>query len=221
MKNLPKEILNYFATFTETRFNFRRLINYKWTNNELTLDLSLFPEFQLKLLKKIKDGDLSSVVIKQGEYTISIPKGLLHVEIEKLLNGKFNKDYLNKCILDEYVQVAEQNEIFIVGNDGELKIAQDDDDGKLLLAQQKELSQKEGMRTFNIAFRRQLEKLLNELQEKIVNQKKDELNIEYVPSSIFGVANYVTQQFEQLKRIGHHYQRLGHDNGGQNTALRI
>ena len=36
MKNLPKEILNYFATFTETRFNFRRLINYKWSNNELT-----------------------------------------------------------------------------------------------------------------------------------------------------------------------------------------
>ena len=46
MNKLPEGILNYFATFTETRFNFRRLINYKWTNNELTLDLSLFPEFQ-------------------------------------------------------------------------------------------------------------------------------------------------------------------------------
>ena len=43
MSKLPKQILNYFATFTETRFNFRRLINYKWTNNELTLDLSFFP----------------------------------------------------------------------------------------------------------------------------------------------------------------------------------
>lgn len=202
MKNLPKEILNYFATFTETRFNFRRLINYKWTNNELTLDLSLFPEFQLLLLKKIKEGDLSPIVIKQGEHAILIPKDLLLVEIEKLLKGKFNKDYLEKCILNEYTQVAEQNKIFIMGDNGDLMIAQDTDEGKALLAQQKKLSQKEGIRTFNIAFRRQLEKLLNELQGKIINQKKDELNIEHIPSSIFGVANYVTQQFEQLKRIG-------------------
>lgn len=203
--NLPKEILNYFATFTETRFNFRRLINYKWTNNELTLDLSLFPEFQLKLLKKIKDGDLSPVVIKQGEYSISIPKDLLLVEIVKLLKVKFNKDYLEKCIIDEYKQVAEQNKIFIVNEDGDLRIAQDTADEKVLLAQQKAVSQKEGIRTFNIAFRRQFEKLLNELQNKIVTQKKDEFNIEYVPSSIFGLANYVTQQFEQLKKIGNNY----------------
>lgn len=205
MKNLPKEILNYFATFTETRFNFRRLINYKWTNNELTLDLSLFPEFQLTLLTKIKDGNLSPVIIKRGEYTISIPKNLLLVEIEKLLKGNFNKGYLKKCISDEYKQVAEQNKIFIMGDDGDLGIAQDTDEGIALLAQQKKLSQEEGIRAFNIAFRRQLEKLLNELQEKIVNQKKDELNIEYVPSSIFGVANYVTKHLEQLKRIGNSF----------------
>jgi len=205
MKNLPKEILNYFATFTETRFNFRRLINYKWTNNELTLDLSLFPEFQLTLLQKIKEGNLSPILIKQGEYTISIPKDLLLVEIEKLLKGKFNKDYLEKCITDEYAQVAEQNKMFIADNEGDLKIVQDDEEGKALLAQQRELSQKEGIRAFNIAFRRQLERLLNELQGKIVNQKKDELNIEYAPASIFGVANYVTQQLEQLKRIGSNF----------------
>ena len=200
MKNLPKEVLNYFATFTETRFNFRRLINYKWTNNELTLDLSLFPAFQLTLLQKIKDGDLSPVVIKQGEYTILISKELILLEIEKLLKERFNKRYLEKCILDEYALVAEQNIIFVTGDDGDLKILQDNHEE--LLAQQKELSQKEGIRTFNIKFRRQLEKLLNELQEKIVNQKKEELNIEYTPASIFGVANHVTQQFEQLKRIG-------------------
>src|SRR3989338_1124933 len=95
--------------------------------------------------------------------------------------------------------------MFIASDDGDLKIVQDNDEGKSLLAQQKELSQKEGIRTFNIAFRRQLERLLNELQEKIVNQKKDELNIEYAPASIFGVANYVTQQLEQLKRIGSNF----------------
>ncbi len=205
MKNLPKKILNYFATFTETRFNFRRLINYKWTNNELTLDLSLFPAFQSMLLQRIKDGNLASIAIKQGEYTITIPKDSIILETEKILKGKFNKEYLEKCIADEYKHAAEQNKLFIAGSDGDLKVIQDDDEGRELLAQQKEASQKEGLRSFNIAFRRQFERLLNELQEKVVAQKKEELNIEYAPSSIFGVVNYVTQHFEKIKKIGSSY----------------
>ncbi|MCG6537939.1 MAG: hypothetical protein L7F78_25290, partial [Syntrophales bacterium LBB04] len=205
MKNLPKKILNYFATFTETRFNFKRHINYKWTNNELTLDLSLFPEFQITLLNKIKDGDLSPVIIKQGEHTISIPKDLLLIEIEKLFNEQFNKDYLEKCIFDEFAQVAEKNKIFNLDDNGNLKCNQDTDDAKELLAKQKKLSQMEAIQTFNINFRRKLEKLLNELLEKIVNQKKDELNIDYTTSSIFSIANYTTQQYDQLKKISRNF----------------
>ncbi|MBU2521373.1 MAG: hypothetical protein KKD50_03995, partial [Proteobacteria bacterium] len=205
MSNLPKQILNYFATFTETRFNFRRLINYKWTNNELTLDLSFFPEFQLLLLKKIKDGDLSPLLIKQNEYTIVLNKDALLVEIEKLLQGNFNAAYLEKCIVAEYDQVAADNTIFIVGENGELRLSQETENGADLLAQQKDMAQKEGLRTYNLALRRQFEKTLNDLQDKIVEQKKVELNIEHAPSSIFGVRNYVTQQFEQLKRIGNNF----------------
>ena len=36
---LSANILNYFAAFTETRFNFRTLINYRWTDNEQALIL--------------------------------------------------------------------------------------------------------------------------------------------------------------------------------------
>ena len=54
---LSANILNYFAAFTETRFNFRTLINYRWTNNELTLDLGIFQDFQNKLLQRIMTGD--------------------------------------------------------------------------------------------------------------------------------------------------------------------
>lgn len=205
MSNLPKQILNYFATFTETRFNFRRLINYKWTNNELTLDLSFFPEFQRLLLKKIKDGDLSPLLIKQNEYTIVLNKDTILVEIKKLLQGNFNAAYLEKCILAEYNQIAENNIIFIVGENGELRLSQETENGADLLAQQKDMAQKEGLRTYNLALRRQFEKTLNDLQDKIVEQKKVELNIEHAPSSIFGVRNYVTQQFEQLKRIGNNF----------------
>jgi len=205
MSNLPKQILNYFATFTETRFNFRRLINYKWTNNELTLDLSFFPSFQLVLLKKIIDGDLSPLCIKQNEYTIVLNKDIFLLEVNKLLQDNFNTSYLENCILAEYNQVAEDNTIFIVGENGELRLSQDTEDGANLLAQQKDMAQKEGLRAYNLDLRRQFEKTLNDLQDKIVEQKKLELNIEHVPSSIFGVRNYVTQQFEQLKRIGNNF----------------
>ena len=206
MKNLPKEILNYFATFTETRFNFRRLINYKWSNNELTLDLSLFPAFQVLLLKKIKLGELSSISVKRGDYTIKIDKEEVILEIKKLLVGKFNTGYIDQCIKDEYEHIIEQNKIFVAGADGDLMLAEENEENRKLLNDQKVLAQKEGVRTFNVALRRQFEKLLGNLQDKVVDQKKSELNIEYVPSSIFGIANYVTQQFEQLKRIGTNFK---------------
>jgi hypothetical protein len=205
MNKLPKEILNYFATFTETRFNFRRLINYKWTNSELTLDLSFFPEFQRTLLKKIEAGDLSPLSIKPKEFTIAISKDSLLLEIKILLQGNFNAVYLEKCLQAEFSQVAEQNKMFFVGVDGDLLLAPENKDKKDLLDQQKASAQKEGIQTFNLAFRRQLEKTLNIIQDKIVEQKKVELNIEYAPASIFGVANYVTQHYEQLKRMSHSF----------------
>lgn len=205
MKNLPKEILNYFATFTETRFNFRRLINYKWTNDELTLDLSFFSEFQLALLRKIETGDLSPIIIKQDEYKLVIARETILIEIEKLLQGDFGAAFLDRSINNEYAQVAEKSKIFIGSKDGELQLTKEGKAAQDLLLQQKELARKEGLRTYNLALRRQLEKTLYALQDKIVEQKKSELNVEYAPSSIFGVTNYVTQLFEQLKRIGNNF----------------
>lgn len=204
MNKLPKEILNYFATYTETRFNFRRLINYKWTNNELTLDLSFFPAFQSLLLRKIKAGDLSSATIKQNEYTILISKEALLAEVELLLQNNFDKSYLDKCLSDEYAQIT-QNKAFIAGQNGEIIPAEDYEAGRNLLAQQKALAIAEGLRTYNLALRRAFERALNNLQDKIVQQKKQELNIEHTPSSIFGAANYVTQKFEKIKVIGNNF----------------
>jgi len=204
MSNLPKQILNYFATFTETRFNFRRLINYKWTNNELTLDLSLFPLFQTLLLNKIKTGDLSPITIKQNEYSILISKEVFRVEIEALLQNKFNASYLDQCLSDEDTLIA-QNKAFIAGPNGEIVPAQDDVAGRDLLARQRALTLKEGVRTYNLALRRAFENTLNNIQDKVIQQKKEEFHIEYTPSSIFGVANYVNQKFEQIKAISNNF----------------
>jgi hypothetical protein len=69
---LPANILNYFAAFTETRFNFRTLINYRWTNNELTLDLAIFQEFQDTLLQRIKAGDRTPISVKNNEHVLTL-----------------------------------------------------------------------------------------------------------------------------------------------------
>lgn len=188
MNNLPKQILNYFATFTETRFNFRRLINYKWTNDELTLDFSLFPEFQSKLLENIKNGELSSIAIAQNQYTIIIPKEEIFSEIRKLLSKEASSTVLDKYISDEEKNIPEESK-------EDLEI----------FTQQKELAKKEAIRLYNLNFRRCFELTLNKLQENIINQKKSELYIEHTAPSIFGVTNYVTQHFEKVKNISQEF----------------
>ena len=203
--NLPKEILNYFATFTETRFNFRRSINYKWTNNELTLDLSLFPEFQMLLLSKIKDADLTSVIIKPDEYKIIISKDSILAQIETLMQSKFDETYLDKCIANEIAIIVEKNPLFVVGENGEIKLAEESEEGKQLLSRQIILAKQEGIRIFCLELRRKFEQALNNLQEEIIEKKKVELNIQHIPASIFGVTNYVTNHFEKIKQFGNHY----------------
>ena len=73
VNKLSESVLNYFAAFTETRFNFRTLINYRWTDNELTLDLGIFQDFQNELLQKIKSGDSTPLTIKNNEHVLSLP----------------------------------------------------------------------------------------------------------------------------------------------------
>ena len=34
ISRLSKKLLNYYATFTETKFNFSRLITYRWSDDE-------------------------------------------------------------------------------------------------------------------------------------------------------------------------------------------
>ena len=82
---LPNSILNYFAAFTETKFNFRTLINYKWTNDELTLDLSLFQKFQNNLIGKVKIGDNSPITIRSADEIIKLSGQDVQSEIKNTL----------------------------------------------------------------------------------------------------------------------------------------
>jgi len=205
MKKLPKEILNYFATYTETRFNFRRLINYKWTNDELTLDLSLFPEFQHLLLNKIKGSDISPVSIKAGDFTLFLKKEEVILEIEKLLRGKFNREYLENCIAKEIEDMISSNQIFIAGENGEVALAEGSKEGQELLEKQSQEARQEGIRKYNLSLTRQIETSLTGLQRSFIAKKKEELNADFVLQSIFGVTNYVNQHFQKLKILSGSY----------------
>lgn len=83
---------------------------------------------------------MSPITIKQSEYTIFISKKSFFVEIEALLKSKFNKDYLEKCINAEFVQIS-QDKTSIAGESGEIELTEDNQAGIDLLARQKDLAQ--------------------------------------------------------------------------------
>ena len=93
---LSANILNYFAAFTETRFNFRTLINYRWTDNELTFDLGIFQDFQYELLQRIKTGNSTPITVKNDEHVLSLSGDDVLLEINKALSDKFGLDILNQ-----------------------------------------------------------------------------------------------------------------------------
>ena len=98
MKKFAKSILNYFATYTETRFNFRKKIDYKWTDDSLTSDLSVFPDFQKKILGSIKNGKKFNFEIKRGEYKVGLDENTFKQKLVNKLESDYNLEYLKTCI---------------------------------------------------------------------------------------------------------------------------
>lgn len=169
---LPLSILNYYAAFTETKFNFKTLIAYRWTNNELTLDLSLFENFQALLLQHFKSGETTPISIRPSQYTLSISKEDIRIEIEKALADQFNLKRLETLITQELTKNLE-----------------------------KEKSFREGIRKYNQSIRKHLGKILIEFQDKKIDRLKAELGIENVPPSIFNSANYLSTHFNGLQLL--------------------
>ena len=197
---LSTTILNYFAAFTETRFNFRTLINYRWTNNELTLDLAIFQDFQDVLLQRIKTGDNTPLTVRNNEHILTLSRDEVLLEIDKTLSGKFSLDYLKACVKQESAKRAERNTALVVTEKG-LRPAKDADLSKEEVNKHNEQAFLDGCRKYNLALRKQFELILIELQEKKINRLKDELGIEHVTPSTFNSANYLKKHFDALQAI--------------------
>ena len=197
---LSANILNYFAAFTETRFNFRTLINYRWTDNELTLDLGIFQDFQDELLQRIKSGDSAPITIKNNEHVLSLSGDDVLLEINKALSDKFGLEYLKSCIEREIQRIAERDVVFIATEKG-LQAADNADLSEQEIERQNSQAFLDGCRKYNLALRKQIEIILVELQRKQIDRLKYELGIEHVTASTFNPANYLKKHFDALQSI--------------------
>ena len=188
---LPAQILNYFATFTETRFNFRRLINYYWTDNEYTLDLSLFPNFEKALLGQIKAGSKDEISITPGTHTVSISQKDLQFEMKNILKSSCSKGKIGEFIEVERGILMKQT----LESDGGADV-----EGKVW---------REGSRKYNLQLRKELEASIIRLQEKILAEHKEETGVTNFAPTNFGMANYLKAHFDALQTIA----KNTHDQG--------
>jgi very-short-patch-repair endonuclease len=177
MNEFAKSILNYFAAFTETKFRFQSKGVYKWTNDYLTCDFLIFPEFQRKILDALKTGKPLEFAIKKGEYVIELDSSDFINRLINLLKSKYNVEYLNEAIN------IERKEKIDNGFTSE-ELESIENEKKLLY---------DTFRTFNIAFREEVHNIFMLMQE----EKKKKLNY-LIKDFPMPITTFNPKYFEQI-----------------------
>lgn len=149
MNEFSKSILNYFAAFTETKFRFQSKSYYKWTNDYLTCDFPIFPEFQEKILNALKSGKSLEFTITKGEYVIELDSSDFISRLLNLLNLKYNIHYFTEIINNERKEKIDNG--YTVE-----ELESEKNKSKLLY---------ESFRIFNLAFREEVKNVLILMQE--------------------------------------------------------
>ena len=198
MENFEKSILNYFAAFTETRFNFQKKTDYQWTDNTLTVDFSVFPEFQNKILTSIKDGKQLSFEIKKGDYAITLEENIFKQVITNHLETSYNLEYLKNCLQqsqDDF-QKKYADRIILSGKDGN-QIGSD-------ILEQENIQREiflDGTRKFNLSFRKCIKDMLVKLQKDKLEQLKAELKFKHQPMSSLNPLSIEQKIFDLLQEL--------------------
>lgn len=107
MKNFAKSILNHFAAFNETRFRFGSKLSYEWSNDSFTLDFSVFPDFQKKLLNSIALGAPFRFEIRRGEYIVWLDSDDFKKALLSRLETELNSAFLEACVERCHTQLRE------------------------------------------------------------------------------------------------------------------
>lgn len=198
MKKFAKSILNYFATYTETRFNFQKKIDYKWTDNSLTSDFSVFPDFQKKILDSVKKGEKFNFEVKRGDYKVSLNEDEFKQKLIDKLESDYNLEYLKSCIKQSKDRLLQLygNKTILSGEEGNRVVDN---------IEQKEEFQKqifsEGSRKYNLAFRNAAKEILYKLQKQKIEQLKTELKFKSKPLSTLNPQSIEQEIFDSLQKL--------------------
>ncbi len=179
MQDFLKNILNYYAAFTETRFSSRSTLKYQWTNDaSLTLDVSFFPEFRRLWLDKIASADAKPVDIRPRQYAIPLSVPAFRERLESELHGGHDLNALKGFIRQEAEREprpeppSEEREIFL-----------------------------EGIRQYNLTLRKSIEGIVRDLQKESLERLQADFLIRQFPPLSVNLRNLTQEIFRTLQGI--------------------
>jgi hypothetical protein len=181
MKNFAKSILNYFAAFNETRFRFGSKLSYEWSNDAFTLDFSVFSGFQKKLLGSVALGTPFRFEIRKGEYIVKLDSDEFKKALLSLFETELNSAFLEACIEQCRIQLR----------DADPDRDPSEVEGKAVA---------EGLREYNLIFRKKALETLTGLQDQRIKALQSEYAILHVPVSSFNPQREVQRLFDELQK---------------------
>ena len=173
MQNFAKSILNYFAAYNETRFRFTTRAAQKWSNDQLSLDFSIFPDFQKEIFDQLQTAKTINCVVTPGAYAIQLNSDVFSNRLAILLKDSCTSDAL-KVIRTELSSELLENT---------------------------ELEEKEVYRQWNLLFRKDVGNILLDLQEDKKRELLKELQIEHLPISTLNTTRIEQDLYELIKHI--------------------
>lgn len=193
MKKFTKGLLNYFAAYSETRFQFSAKVGYKWSDDHLSADFSVFPEFQKILLSIIKQKQKLSVTVKPGEYKIDISQNAFKLRLLGNLNGQYGVDFVKACVQQAKERLSKLNgeKTLVAGQDGVTREASNKNFERSAFL--------EGLRQFNLAFRSVIEQVLLDLQQEKQTEIRSQIFVQALPPTTFNPKIVVQDIFDAFK----------------------
>jgi len=182
MKNFAKSVLNYFAAFNETRFRFSRKLPYEWSGDLFTLDLSVFPGFQAALIDAVATGSPLSCEVKKGQYTVAIDPDVFITNLKAEFSEELNQDFLQNLINQNFERLKEA-------------LPEEDE------AELHPRAFSEGLREYNLTFRRRLLQLLTEVQDQKIKELQNQFGFHSIPPSSFNPQREVQSFYDDLKKL--------------------
>jgi len=172
MQNFAKSILNYFATYNETRFRFTTRVAQKWTNDELSLDFSVFPEFEKEIIHQLNKNNEIKIAVDPKQYIVGLDEEDFSSRLRSLVDDFLSEDSLEK-----------------IKTELENKLPEDT-----------ELPVQEVWRKWTLQLRKSFAGILHELQEEKKQALVAENEIKYLPLSTLNVTAIEQELFDLIDK---------------------